>query len=64
MSIVVRQIVRMDAELVAVLGASGVATVHEARNRTGLMRPYMRPIYPAPRVAGPAVTFSAIPATT
>lgn len=55
---VVRRIPRPDAELVRVLGTSGVATVHEAQGRSGLMRPYMRPIYTSAKVAGPAVTVS------
>jgi 4-hydroxy-4-methyl-2-oxoglutarate aldolase len=47
---------RPDAELVSQLSAFGVATVHEAMGRVGLMRPYIRPVYAAARLCGPAVT--------
>jgi len=57
----VRKIQRPDAEAVRTLQRLGVATVHEAQGRTGLMRPYMRPIYAAARAAGPAVTVSSQP---
>jgi 4-hydroxy-4-methyl-2-oxoglutarate aldolase len=53
---IVRHILRPPAESVRLLGELGVATVHEAQGRSGLMRPYMRPIYPAARVSGAAVT--------
>ena len=51
-----RTITRPDADTVRLLGELGVATVHEAQGRSGLMRPYMRPIYPTARAAGPAIT--------
>ena len=53
---IVRKIPRPDPEAVKILGELGVATVHEAQGRTGLMKPYMRPIYPSAKAAGPAVT--------
>ena len=58
---IVRRVDRPDAQLVKTLGDLGVATVHEAQARTGLMRPYMRPIYPAAKAAGPAITISCHP---
>jgi 4-hydroxy-4-methyl-2-oxoglutarate aldolase len=59
--IVVRKITRPDRAIVQRLGELGVATVHEAQARTGLMRHDMRPIYPAAKVAGSAVTVSCHP---
>jgi 4-hydroxy-4-methyl-2-oxoglutarate aldolase len=58
---IVRTVRRPDAAAVRALGQLGVATVHEAQGRTGLMRPYMRPIYATARAAGPAVTVSCQP---
>jgi 4-hydroxy-4-methyl-2-oxoglutarate aldolase len=53
---IVRNIERPDPELVTKLGEYGVATVHEAQGRVGLMLPYIRPIYAEARIASPAVT--------
>jgi 4-hydroxy-4-methyl-2-oxoglutarate aldolase len=58
---VIRHVERPPADTMHLLGELGVATVHEAQGRTGLMRPYMRPLYPAARLAGPAVTVSCPP---
>jgi len=58
---IVRRVQRVDAEVVRTLGELGVATVHEAQSRTGLMRPYMRPIYPSAKAAGSAITVSSQP---
>ena len=53
---VVRVIPRANRETAHKLGQFGVATVHEAQGRTGLMRPYMKPVYPGARVGATAVT--------
>ena len=58
---IVRRIRRADADAVRTLGELGVATVHEAQGRSGLMRPYMRPVYLTARVAGSAITVSCQP---
>jgi len=60
-SVVVRNIKRTDAELVRRLGALGVATVHEAYGRFGLMKPYLRPVWTGAEAAGTAVTVLAHP---
>ena len=54
--IVVRNIKRADPAAVQSLGAFGVATIHEAQGRSGLMRTNMRPIYEGARAVGTAVT--------
>ena len=58
---VVRKVSRPDADLVKTLHDLGVATVHEAQARTGLMRPYLRPIYLSAKAAGSAITISCHP---
>jgi 4-hydroxy-4-methyl-2-oxoglutarate aldolase len=59
--VVVRNIQRADSNAVGTLGAAGVSTAHEALGRSGLMKPYMRPIYAGASIAGPAVTVLAQP---
>jgi 4-hydroxy-4-methyl-2-oxoglutarate aldolase len=56
LGVVKRNIVRADKAAVEKLSRFGVATVHEAMGRVGLMHPYMRPIYSSARACGPAVT--------
>jgi 4-hydroxy-4-methyl-2-oxoglutarate aldolase len=59
--VVVRNIERADSNAIGTFEALGVATVHEALGRFGLMKPYLRPIYAGAQIAGPAVTVLAQP---
>ena len=56
LGIVKRNITRADAAAVEKLGRFGVATIHEAMGRLGLMKPYMRPVYRGAKICGTAVT--------
>ena len=60
-TVVVRNIQRADSNAIGTFEALGIATVHEALGRSGLMKPYLRPIYAGAQIAGPAVTVLAQP---
>jgi 4-hydroxy-4-methyl-2-oxoglutarate aldolase len=61
MGVVVRDFSRADRAVADALGAFGVATIHEAQGRTGLLEPAIRPVYPGTRISGTAVTVSVPP---
>ena len=56
LGVVRRSVARADGAAVDKLSGFGVATIHEAMGRVGLLQPYIRPIYPDARVCGTAVT--------
>src|ERR1700742_3419711 len=61
MAVVVRTIHRTEAGLASAFAELGGATTHEAQGRTGLLAPYLNPIYPGAQISGTAVTVSVPP---
>jgi 4-hydroxy-4-methyl-2-oxoglutarate aldolase len=61
MAVVVRNIRRTEAALADAFAELGVATAHEAQGRTGLLAPYLNPVYPGAQISGTAVTVSVPP---
>ena len=62
MSVVITGTARVSPEILREFMPFGVATIHEAQGRSGLLASYMRPIYPGARLVGSAVTVSIPPA--
>jgi len=61
LGVVVRTVDRADSDTIAALGRHGVATVHEACGRLGLLKSYMRPVWSGASISGSAVTVLAHP---
>lgn len=61
MGVVVRNVQRTERAVVDGFGGLGVATIHEAQERTGLLDSALRPVWPGARVVGTAVTVSVPP---